>query len=217
MRKFPTSPQAVILDVCGTLTEVTSIWRFLYERMGIWEDEGAPLFSAFRVGKMDYVAYSSSFASAFAGLPEEEFCRMIDQVPLRQGIAGMEEMLKPLGIKFFIISTGVSHMAERIGRIIKIDKIVANRLLCEDGVLTGEVEVVVNYGRKHEALAKLLESEGLAPDKCIALGDTESDIPIFGQVGYSFAVHPKSEVVAHSADFVYYGDNLGEMLLQAMA
>ena len=60
---------------------------------------------------------------------------------------------------------------------------------------------VEEYG-KADVLRHVCQRYALGPDKVIAFGDSRADIPMFEMVSVSVAVFPRSEDVAHSADFV---------------
>jgi len=49
-------------------------------------------------------------------------------------------------------------------------------------------------------------------DECAAVGDDETLIPLFENVGLSIAFNPRSWVVEERADVVVKGDDLREVL-----
>ena len=55
---------------------------------------------------------------------------------------------------------------------------------------------------KSVGFKKLIDKLGLKAEDCIAIGDSETDIPLFEMCGYSIAVQNASESVKESATYV---------------
>ncbi|WP_031509229.1 HAD family hydrolase [Streptomyces megasporus] len=89
-----------------------------------------------------------------------------------------------------IVSTSGSEVVEPIGELIGADRVVATRMVVEDGRYTGEVEYYAYGPTKAEAVRELAESEGYDLSRCYAYSDSITDIPMLEAVGHPHAVNP---------------------------
>jgi HAD superfamily hydrolase (TIGR01490 family) len=89
-----------------------------------------------------------------------------------------------------IVSTSGAEVVEPIGELIGADRVVATRMVVEDGCFTGEVEYYAYGPTKAEAVRELAESEGYDLSRCYAYSDSATDIPMLEAVGHPHAVNP---------------------------
>ncbi|MGH3310640.1 MAG: HAD family hydrolase [Streptomyces sp.] len=89
-----------------------------------------------------------------------------------------------------IVSTSGAEVVEPIGELIGVDRVVATRMVVEDGCYTGEVEYYAYGPAKAEAIAGLAEAEGYDLSRCYAYSDSVTDIPMLESVGHPYAVNP---------------------------
>ncbi|UGY95117.1 HAD family hydrolase [Streptomyces gobiensis] len=89
-----------------------------------------------------------------------------------------------------IVSTSGSEVVQPIGELIGADRVVATRMVVEDGRYTGEVAYYAYGPTKAEAIAELAESEGYDLSQCYAYSDSATDVPMLESVGHPHAVNP---------------------------
>ncbi|MTE20202.1 HAD-IB family hydrolase [Streptomyces sp. TRM43335] len=89
-----------------------------------------------------------------------------------------------------IVSTSGAEVVEPIGELIGADRVVATRMVVEDGCFTGEVEYYAYGPTKAEAVRELAESEGYDLSRCYAYSDSITDVPMLEAVGHPHAVNP---------------------------
>ncbi|WP_262702149.1 MULTISPECIES: HAD family hydrolase [Streptomyces] len=89
-----------------------------------------------------------------------------------------------------IVSTSGAEVVEPIGELLGADRVVATRMVVEDGVFTGEVEYYAYGPTKAEAIAELAKSEGYDLSCCYAYSDSVTDLPMLEAVGHPHAVNP---------------------------
>ncbi|NUH36450.1 HAD family hydrolase [Streptomyces samsunensis] len=89
-----------------------------------------------------------------------------------------------------IVSTSGAEVVEPIGELLGADRVVATRLVVENGVFTGEVEYYAYGPTKAEAIAQLAESEGYDLSHCYAYSDSVTDLPMLEAVGHPHTVNP---------------------------
>jgi len=139
----------------------------------------------------------------------------------RRLIETLREM--PIEKRGLIIGvTGAPQVvAEEFGRKHGFDLVYSAVYKSADGVYTGEVDKRSIHD-KGGILDELEGLMGLDMDQCIALGDSETDIPMFERVGYPFAVNPHSKLldwIRRNAKMIYVNDRQknGVMLFHAAA
>ncbi|MBW1603798.1 HAD family hydrolase [Streptomyces sp. JJ66] len=89
-----------------------------------------------------------------------------------------------------IVSTSGAEVVEPIGELLGADRVVATRMVVEEGRYTGEVEYYAYGPTKAEAIAELAASEGYDLSRCYAYSDSATDLPMLAAVGHPHAVNP---------------------------
>ncbi|MET7639582.1 HAD family hydrolase [Streptomyces sp. NPDC005438] len=89
-----------------------------------------------------------------------------------------------------IVSSSGSEVVEPIGELIGADRVVATRMVVEDGRYTGEIDYYAYGPTKAEAITELAESEGYDLERCYAYSDSITDLPMLEAVGNPHAVNP---------------------------
>ena len=109
--------------------------------------------------------------------------------------------LKAHGFKLAAVSTGLQYMPDRIKKEMKFDYAVSNRLVSRNGKLTGGVSIKFAHGAKHEVLEIIFKKFGVRPREVISVGDSEGDIPLARETGYSIAFNSTSRELSKLADY----------------
>ncbi len=92
-------------------------------------------------------------------------------------------------------------MTDRVRKELKFDYAIANRLVCRNGRLTGGVRVNLEHGAKHTILAQIYRKFKVKPREVISIGDSEGDIPLAKNSGYSIAFNCSSPDLAKTVDY----------------
>jgi phosphoserine phosphatase len=201
----------VVFDVDGTLMKAVSSWQFFHERLGTW-DKGKEYAKQFFQGNIDYEDWARLDASLWRGLKLERIRKIVDGIPYMNGARQVVTTLKRKGFKVFLLSGGLTFITERIEREIGVDASLANELKFENGFLTGEVKVNVSIDNKDTALLHMLKKFNIRIAECAAVGDDETMIPLFREVGLSIAFNPRSWAVEERADVVIKSEDLRDVL-----
>jgi len=143
----------IIFDIDGTITTHISSWRYIHEKLGLWQDRAFKYQEDFLAGRIDY----------------KKFCEL--------------------------------YMPDRIRKEMDFDYTVSNRLISRDGKLTGGVSIKLAHGAKHEVLAAIFRKFGVRPREVISVGDSEGDIPLARETGYSIAFNSTSRALSKMADY----------------
>lgn len=201
----------VVFDVDGTLIRVDSSWRFLHEKLGTWV-KGKQYAELFFQGKITYEEWAQLDASLWKNQPITKVQQIVNDIPYVDGAKEVIEILKKHDVKVALLSAGLSLLSERIERELEINYSLSNELIVKDKLLTGEVKVNVALNNKEQNLNHILHKFNINPDKCCAVGDDESLIPIFKKVALGIAFNPCSREVERNADITVKSKDLQDIL-----
>ncbi|MCA6092242.1 HAD-IB family hydrolase [Streptomyces sp. SCA3-4] len=119
----------------------------------------------------------------------ETLHELIDPIIYDEAASLVEEH-HAAGRDVVIVSTSGAEVVEPIGQLLGADRVVATRMVVEDGVFTGEIEYYAYGPTKAEAIRELAASEGYDLARCYAYSDSVTDIPMLEAVGHPHAVNP---------------------------
>ncbi|OXM56166.1 haloacid dehalogenase [Amycolatopsis thailandensis] len=197
---------AVFFDVDGTLVPETSSSAFLAGFLGHY-DELVTAEDAYAAGTMDNHQVSVLDASGWAGTSETQIRDWLHRLPLVTGIAetvawcwrnGLVPMLSTLAW-----APVGGYLASRFG----FHAFCGPRLETERGLFTGRVSHHFDEHGKRDFAVSQARELNLEPSSCAAIGDSRSDLPLFGAVGLSVAFNASTAARA-SADTVVDSDDL---------
>ena len=191
----------IVLDIDGTITRHISSWRYIHEKLGIWTDRAFRYQERFFAGKISYRAFCELDAAHWKGMPEEKIRRIFRSVAYSKNAARCIRALKNKNFKLAAISTGLQYMPERLREEFDFDYILSNRLLSRNGVLTGGVGITIAHGAKHKALKALFGRFRVTPREVISVGDSDGDIPLARDAGYSIAFNSTSRALSRMVDY----------------
>lgn len=200
-----------VFDVDGTLLKVRSSWQYLHEALGTW-DKGKQYAEQFSQGLIDYKEWAELDAFLWRGQPVEEVKRIIGGMPYTVGAEEVITALRKGGFRVVLLSAGLSLVTERIEREIGVDYALANDIVVEDGVLTGDVKVNVPLDGKLGALQRIAGQFGVKLEECVAVGDDESLVPVLEHVGLGIAFNPWDERLERLARVIIKNGDLRHVL-----
>lgn len=126
------------------------------------------------------------------GLHIEDAKKIADCMEYHDGVVETLGELKKYGHKIAVISGGFDVFEERLRRELKIDFIITNKFIVEQGKING-VKIIVDE-HKEKNLKKLREILELDLGDVIFVGDGTNDIGIFQNADYAIGLNPKDEV-----------------------
>jgi len=196
----------VIFDIDGTILQTYS-WQYLHENLGTW-NRASEHRSQFFANEITYEEWARFDAALWKNQPITEINRIIDRMPYTRGAKETITALKQMGIKIYLLSAGLTQVAERLQREISVDGYTANNLIIRNGYLTGEVEVNVPFQSKDRHLPHILREFNLKPERCAAVGDDPTLVPLFKKVTLAVAFNPTDRIVEEHANVVIRSEDL---------
>jgi phosphoserine phosphatase len=202
----------VVFDLDGTLTREKSIWEYIHRVLGTWENHAEEFQRLFLAGRISYREFCERDAAVWKGMRFEDLKQIIDSVPYHEGAFELLAFLKAKGLRLTAISSGLSTLAERIERDFDLEFSVANDLLTNGGVLTGEVRINVTHDGKGEWVREMIKRLGVQAHETVAIGDSQGDLGMFAVSGFSIAFNSSSPELDEAADLVIKTGNMRDII-----
>ena len=126
--------------------------------------------------------------------------------------------MRARGSRAVLVSGGFTRFAEPVAAAIGFDRAIANRLVVEDGRLTGAVErPIVGAATKLETLRDEAVALGIGLDQTLAVGDGANDLPMIRAAGLGVAYRAKPVVAAAASARIEQGDLTALLWAQGIA
>ncbi len=201
-----------LFDLDGTLTRERSAWEYLHRRLGVWMGNAEKFQESFLRGEIDYHRFCQLDAQIWKGMKVTAMRRILQDVPLYEGIEEFLGYLRSKGMKLGIISSGLSFLCDWMKRKYHFDYAVANELGSADGRLNGEVRIRVHYDQKGEWVEEAKRRFKVATPQVLAIGDSSGDLTMFQQVGLSIAFNSRSPQLDAAANIAIKSPDLRDLI-----
>jgi phosphoserine phosphatase len=165
---------------------------------------------------------SEEIARLWKGLKPNDIVEAMAGIPLMKGAADVIGELKGRGHKVGIISDSYTLATGYIAKKLDMDFHLANILIAKDGLLTGELCMLMGWDKigcackisvcKRFHLEKVAKLLNIPIDETIAIGDTASDLCMINAAGVGIAFNPKDKILATRAGHIINGLDLNAML-----
>lgn len=143
---------------------------------------------------------------------------LANRITLMPGGATLLATMKAQGAYAALVSGGFTAFTAHVAETLGFDENRANRLLIEDGKLTGEVaRPILGRDAKVQALHEITRRLGLDPSQVMAVGDGANDLGMLGLAGAGVALHAKPSVAAECDIRINFGDLSALLFIQGHA
>ncbi len=189
----------LIADMDSTIIGVECIDE-LADYAGV-KAEVAEITEAAMRGELDFEGALVARVALLKGLPEEVLGRCFqERVRLNPGARTLVRTMNALGAETALVSGGFTYFTERVAAAAGFGSARANRLVVEDGRLTGEVErPILGKAAKLEALEAIVTRLGTGTEAAVAVGDGANDMAMVAAAGLGVAYRAKP-TLARAAD-----------------
>ncbi|WP_329739692.1 HAD family phosphatase [Enorma massiliensis] len=176
----------IFFDIDGTLVPDTSTGSFIAKRLGSLEQMAAAE-RAYEEGHIDNGEVCAIDAASWRGYRRAEVESWLDELPLIAGIPETIDACRGAGVEPHLASLAWTVVGEYLCRRFRFAGCCGPVLEEEDGVFTGRVKRVFDEYDKRDYALRVCAERGIDPARCIAVGDSRSDLPLFAAVGESIA------------------------------
>jgi phosphoserine phosphatase len=191
----------VCFDVDGTLVPGTSSCAWVAAVLG-HEAELVAAEAAYDAGLMTNQEASVIDARGWAGHTEAEIGARLESLPLVEGIAETVAWCHERGLRPILTTLAWTPVGKLLAARFGFAAYCGPVPAVEAGRYTGDVaEHLDEYGKRDFALA-----QGIAPEWCVAVGDSRSDLPLFAAVGMSIGFNASAAARAVATHVVDSGD-----------
>lgn len=205
----------VVFDVESSLVRQQSLHRFLKrikDRL-----KGLGPVPQFPKGQKIQSHALVEAAKSLKGIPIKEFEKFSEILQINPGTYELITILKSMGFKIALISSGLNFFVKRIFEVAGVDYAFANSLrIDEDGMTTGELqEPIIAEDTKSDVLDFILSVEDVQPDQVIAVGDGTLCAHSIKKVGLSIAFQSEalqSGQESKNTDGIIKSDNIFNIL-----
>lgn len=206
------SYKLICFDMDGVLFKDINFWMELHKTFGTFE-KGKKL-----TEKYLYSDYSKLVEEVvvklWKGKDAQPYFDLVNSLEYLPGVEETFDYVKRRGYITAIISSSSIEAARRVQRDYGVDHIFANELVIREGKVAGEFVWPIGAGKEEKAkiIRDLCSDLGISLKECIYIGNDESDVDAFKEVGLSIAFNSLSEELKRVATYVVDTNNLSNIL-----
>jgi phosphoserine phosphatase len=170
-------------------------------------------------GELDFEAALIERVSLLRGLDESVIAQVLaNRITLMPGGKALVATMKANGGFAALVSGGFTAFTQSVASQLGFDENRANRLLVENGTLTGEVGMpILGRAAKVDALEQITARLGLSESEVMAVGDGANDLGMLERAGTGVALHAKPSVAAQCDVRINHGDLTALLYAQGYA
>ncbi len=182
-----------VFDMDGVLTGDSSSWNYVHKRFQV---DNRELRQKFEMGKISYEEFLRGDVKLWIDkrgkVSRSEIISILNEIPLRMGLADTINLLRSRGKKVAIVSGGISWLADRIESSARFDCVQSNHLLTDSsGYLIPDGKVEVDFQHKDTNVRDIQEKFAVDKENTVCIGDSFDDRSMFQEAGYSIAFSPR--------------------------
>jgi phosphoserine phosphatase len=188
---------SVIFDLDGTLTMTPSPWRYVHERLGLWENTACGYLEEWQSGRMPYEEFCQRDASLWNGRSVDEIHAYLDEIKWNRHVPAVVGRLVAAAIPSIIISSGFKYVAAKIQEHCGWDPLLiyANELT-EGPVVRINVSGDFRSPISKKALAeRAVASVGSTMAETLVVSDTTRDLEQLCDCGYKLHVCEEADLL----------------------
>jgi len=189
---YQRSKKLVVFDVESSLVQQASLKKFIKTidgRLPAVNDDSGP--REIIDGQMEVLVDN---AKRLRGLSADDLEKYVDILQLNPGTFELIKILKSMGFKIALLSSGFNFFIKRIFETAGVDYAFSNTLeIDETGLFTGNLEQpIITNESKEELLEFIIQNENIRREQVIAVGDGSKSSHFIKNVGLSIALKPEN-------------------------
>ncbi|MBU4352577.1 MAG: HAD family phosphatase [Nanoarchaeota archaeon] len=202
----------ICFDMDGVIFKDNNFWIELHKRFGTLE-QGIKLTEKYLHNNYEKLV-EEVVVKLWKGKDAKPYYALVNELEYLPGVKEVFDYVKGKDFITAIISASSIDVARRVQKDFGVDHIFANELVIRDDKITGEFIWPIGNGKEKKAqiIGHLCEDLGISTEEVIYVGDSETDIEAFKEVGLSIAFNSKIEELKEIASHVVNSDNLKDIL-----
>ena len=184
-----TDIRVACFDLDGTLVPGTTVCVHLAELMG-HRDVVVDLERRYTAGEISNRDVANLEAVRYEGRSVDEIRAAMSSVPVIDGIDETIEWLRSRDITPLLATVTWRFAADFFQDRYGFDAVTGCEMAVTDGVLAGRVARHIEAEDKTAFVEEWSRERGFSLEQCVAIGDSRSDVPLFGRVGLAIALNP---------------------------
>jgi phosphoserine phosphatase len=200
----------VCFDLDGTLLPKTTTVLHLSRWNGT-EATFAELERRYAAGEISNLEVAMADAKNWSGVAVADAHEALSDAALIDGVAETVTTLSAAGIDSYITTLTWRFASEYFAKRYGFAGAIGCELDVDDNGILGEDVRPIEAIDKVEFAKKLCDERGIGPERLVAVGDSQSDLPLFDFVGLAIALNPTPDARA-AADVVVETDDLRDVL-----
>ncbi len=185
-------PGIVCIDLDGTLIPRTSVSLYLACHFG-QENLLAGLEDKFIRGLISNSEIATQSAAALSGRKLDGIEAILGGAPIIDGVEETLAAFRSLGCQLLLCTITWSFAARYFARRFGFDQYCGTVMAESNGCLDGRITRHFNEYDKLAFVEAAARSLGAPMASCLAVGDSRSDVPLFGKAGFSVAINASPE------------------------
>jgi phosphoserine phosphatase len=188
---------SVIFDLDGTLTMIPSPWRYVHERLGLWDNTACSYHDEWLSGGMTYEEFCQRDAGLWTGRTVDEIHRYLDEIKWNRHVPAVVERLVAKGVPSIIISSGFKYVAAKIQEQCGWNPLLIYANELEDGpVVRINVSGDFRSPISKKALAeRAIASVGSTMAGSLVVSDTTRDLEQLRDCGFKLHVREEDDLL----------------------
>lgn len=196
----------------GVIFRDINFWIELHRKFGTLE-QGIKLTDQYLHTNYDKLV-EEVVEKLWKGEDAEPYYELVNSLEYLPGVAQMFEHLRDRGYQTAIVSASSIDVARRVQKDYFVDHLFANELIIRDKKVAGEFVWPIGVGKHHKArIIRDLSRDLRVPlSEVIYIGDSDTDIEAFQEVGRSIAFNSSSPALKQVATYVIESENLADCI-----
>jgi phosphoserine phosphatase len=188
---------SVIFDLDGTLTKTPSPWRYVHERLGLWDNTACGYLDEWMSGGMSYEEFCQRDAGLWTGRSVDEIHAYLDEIEWNRHVPAVVERLVARRVPSIIISSGFKYVAAKIQEQCGWNPLLIYANELEDGPVvrinvSGDFRSPIS---KKSLAERALACVGSTMTDSLVVSDTARDLEQLRDCGFKLHVREEDDLL----------------------